>query len=171
MNFAHFAGVLGLILGIYLQKNSHFILCMYPDLKSSRNLNTIFLLLGLLLELTSMAVIPLSTYVLISSIHIAAFKHILIIDENRKYTSSETFGTMGIISGSLIALLFGGIQLEIPKESYLKVFDFYYFAYTLGSLMATLIFRRYRFVSEKVIIETGIPAQIGSFAIAALKIL
>ena len=171
MEFTHLAGVAGLIIGIWLQESSHFLMSLFSEPKASRKLNYLLLGLGLVLEFTSLTVIPLTTFVLVSCAHIAVFKHILITDEKRKYSSAETFGTMGILSGCTIAVLFGGIQGKVTQKSYLAVFDLYYYSYTACSLLFTLYFRRKGYFSGRIIVETGIPAQISSFAMAAVKVL
>lgn len=170
MDFTHVTGVTGLIIGIYLQQSCHFVLKVFAEAKSSHKLTLLLMGLGIILEFTSLAVLPLTTYVLVSSMHIAVFKHLLITDEKRKYTSLERFGTMAVISGTSIAVLFGGVQLAATEKEYQGVFDFYYYLYTFCSLLSTLAMRRCGFFSGKIMVETGIPAQVCSFAAAAFKI-
>ena len=170
MKFTHFTGIFGLLLGTALQEYCFFQFRTLSLPKSMRNMNVLLLIVGISLEISSLAVIPLSTYVLLSCFHIVFFKHLLITDEKRKYTIVETFGTMAIISGIVICALFGGIQSEINYKAYLRIFDLFYYGYTFVSLVFNLVIRRFGLFSGRIIVETGIPAQISSFAVAALKI-
>jgi hypothetical protein len=170
ISLTHITGCIGVFIGSCLQQNSHFMFSMLSTSKSLKKLNTLLLTLGVCLEIASIAVIPLSTYVLLTSLHISVFKHILISDEKRNYSSAETFGTMGILSGSIIVILFGGMQLEFSSYEYYKIYDLYYFTYTGISLAFSLFFRRLGYFSGRIIVETGLSAQVGSFFISGIKI-
>lgn len=170
MDFFHITGSIGLFLGIYLQESSHFLHRILPSRSTIQNRISYILYLGLILELCSIIVLPLSTYVLLSSAHIAVFKHILIKDEKRKYSNAETFGSMSILSGCIIVMLFGGAQFTVTRESFRQLFDLYYYLYTFSSLICTLVLRRLGHFAGRIIVETGIPAQISSFAVAGMKI-
>lgn len=171
MNFLYGLSALFLLAGIYLQEYSHFLINSYLESWYISKITKGFICLGLFLEFISMAHLPLSTYVILSSFHILAFKHTLIKDEKRQPSPSESFGNTAILSGCLVILLFGPSQESVSEEDFLNLFDLFYYCYSFASLALTLALRRLGWFSGKIIVETGIISQINSFTLTALKIM
>lgn len=171
MNSSFLCSLVFLLSGVYLQEVSHFVINSYIESFFIKKTTRLLIGLGVVFEFLSLAQLPLCTYVVLSSMHVLVFKHVLIKDEKRSFTPAENLGSTAIISGCVILSLFGPEQSEMTTSDLKDLFDPYYYIYTVISLFITLLLRRLGFFSGRILIETGLVSQINSFSICALKVL
>lgn len=171
MNYFFSCSLVFLVAGVYLQEISHFIMNSYIESLYITRKTRLLICFGVIFEFFSIAQLPLCTYVVLSSLHILVFKHVLIKDEKRSLTPAENLGSIAILSGCIVISLFGPEQGEIVSEELNELFDPYYYIYTISSLGFTLFLRRQGFFSGRILIETGLVSQINSLGICALKVL
>lgn len=171
MNSLFLCSVALLLVGVYLQEVSHFVVSSYSESCYVKKTTRVFIGFGIVFEFLSLAQLPLCTYVVLGSLHVLVFKHVLIKDEKRSFTPAENLGSIAIISGCVIVSLFGPEQGEIDPANLKDLFDLYYYMYTVISLFITLFLRRLGFFSGRILIETGLVSQLNSFSICALKVL
>ncbi|CAG9315088.1 unnamed protein product [Blepharisma stoltei] len=169
-------GIVLLIAGSFFQEFAYFrksviSLSSTRDCSTSRATLLLIFTIGLSLEITSLALIPLSTYILFGCAHLICFKLNLISDENRNHSSAEYTGTALMTLGLIVEYMFGARQEEIVDiDEFNNIINGSYFLWMCGSLTLNLTMRRLGFYQGKVLLETSIPAQIAAFGYGGLKI-
>jgi hypothetical protein len=128
--------------------------------------------IGLVLECFALAHLPLSSHIILASLHVFWFHLNLVNDEGRPYSQGELLGVFAVLVGVLLAVMAAGYQeFILSKAEYDSIFNGFYFVWMLGSLVLNLTLRKLGFYKGKVLLETCLPAQISAFAYGAAKML
>jgi len=164
-------------LGAYLQqfalyrKRMQSLVLPHKDCSSNRPTLLVMFLCGLGLELGGFVYCSMSTYVLLTSLHLVFFKLNFVNDENRHYSRKEWLGSLLVVVGAVVVVLAGGNQLGIVQQSqYDSVFNWKYFIWMVGSLLMNSSMRKLGFYKGRILLETCLPAQIATFGYASIKI-
>jgi hypothetical protein len=127
---------------------------------------------GIVLEGLALALLPLSSHVVLAALHVFWFHLNLVNDEGRPYSHPELIGVFCVLVSSLLAVMGAGVQGQVLTSSeYDSLFNGTYFIWMLGSLAFNLTLRKLGFYRGKVLLEPCIPAQISAFAYGAAKML
>lgn len=175
----HFLGVASFTLGSYIQQLCFSLKSLQRNSSASKHqvgaapiLPVLGFVVGMALEVIALALLPLSSHILLASLHVFWFNMNIINREARPYFHPELIGSFAVLMSSLLTAMAAGYQAQVQAGSeYDALFNGPYFLWMLSSLAFNLTLRKLGFYKGKVLLETCLPAQISAFAYGAAKML
>mmetsp|Transcript_12200 Transcript_12200/g.23140 ORF Transcript_12200/g.23140 Transcript_12200/m.23140 type:complete len:341 (-) Transcript_12200:66-1088(-) len=174
----HLLGVACLSLGSFAQQYCFYRKSLQRNSSTTKQaegvpkIQIVGFVIGIALECFALAILPLSSHIILASLHVFWFHLNLVNDEGRPYFQPELIGIFAILVSLLLAVMAAGFQEQVATTSeYDSLFNGSYFIWMLGSLSFNLVLRKLGFYKGKVLLETCLPAQISAFAYGAAKML
>lgn len=176
---AHFLGVACFSLGSFIQQLCFFRKSLQHNANSTKYSGDQYPMLhllgfgfGIALEFFALALLPLSSHIILAALHVFWFHLNLVNDEGRPYFHPELIGIFSILVSLLLAVMAAGYQGQVESSSeYDALFNGSYFIWMLGSLAFNLALRKLGFYKDKVFLEACLPAQFSAFSYGAAKML
>lgn len=167
----HLIGASLLVAGAFLEQlalfRKEFQNAQAKNCTSNRPTLLLVFTCGMCLELFSCMLLPLSTYILLGSVHLVFFK-VNLLDSKSK---TEVIGFWAIALGCLTVLFTGGVQTrDLESQDLDEILNGDYFMWMFGSLLLNLSLRKLGFYQGLPMIEVSLPGQIGAFGYGCIKV-